>query len=251
MTHYLLADAHLFPEPAEHPGRVRLLGFLSELLAGEPGTLWILGDLFDFWFEYRSVAPAGHWRVLSALRALSENGWKVHALPGNHDSWLGVQFEAAAGADVLTDRVLRAELAGRPAVLTHADGLGGGDLGYRLLLRPVLRSRLSALLFGLLHPDLGSGLAGLFSGTSRRILRRSVEELPPGLADWAERQLGSADLVVTAHTHVPLLRRLPGGIHLSLGDWIRSFSWARVDGEGVYLFCDGGLADSSSWSDGA
>ena len=251
MTHYLIADAHLFPPPAEHPGRERLLDFLGSLLEGEPAALWILGDLFDFWFEYRSVAPAGHWRVLSALRALTDAGWNVRALPGNHDSWLGGSFEEATGARVLPERIARAELAGRRAVLAHGDGLGPGDIGYRFLLRPVLRARLSAFLFGLLHPDLGRGLARLFSGTSRRILRRSVEELPPGLARWAEGELDSAELVVTAHTHVPVIRSLPGGIHLSLGDWIRSFSWARVDREGVALYCNGDLADSGPWPEGA
>ncbi len=250
MTHYLIADAHLFPESIEHPGRKRLLDFLGGLQGRDPATLWILGDLFDFWFEYRSVAPAGHWRVLSALRALSDAEWSIRALPGNHDSWLGSHFAEATGARVLTERVVRTELAGRPAVLTHGDGLGHGDLGYRLLLRPLIRSRLSALLFGLLHPDAGRSLARLFSGTSRRILRRSMEELPSGLAAWAAGQLDSADLVVTAHTHVPALRVLPGGLHLSLGDWIKSFSWARVDSAGVSICADGADVESCEWSRG-
>lgn len=251
MTHYLIADAHLFPEPRPHPGRERLLRFLDDLAGRDPSALWILGDLFDFWFEYRSVAPSGHWRILSALRELSDAGWSVRVLPGNHDSWLGGHFADATGAEVLDDRAVETEMAGRRAVLSHGDGLGAGDLGYRWLLRPVLRSRVSAALFGMLHPDLGRRLARLFSGTSRRILRRAAEEMPQGLAGWADETLKTADLVVTAHTHLPLIRALPGGIHLSLGDWIRSFSWGRVDDCGVALFADGAAVGNAPWSDRA
>lgn len=248
MTHYLLADAHLFPEPAPHPGRDRLLRFLNGLLKRESATLWILGDLFDFWFEYRSVAPSGHWRILSALRELGDSGWSVRVLPGNHDSWLGAQFSAATGAEILSSRAVETEMEGRKVVLAHGDGLGSGDVGYRFLLRPILRSRISAALFGILHPDLGRSIARLFSGTSRRILRRAVEEMPPGLAGWADETLKTSDLVVTAHTHLPLIRSVPGGIHLSLGDWIRSFSWARVDEYGVALFADGSAVDRTPWA---
>ena len=247
MNHYLLADAHLFPEPESHPGRDRLIAFLEVLIKERPGTLWILGDLFDFWFEYGSVAPAGHWRVLSALRALSDQGWELKVLPGNHDGWLGEHFMAASGASVLSQQVVRTEIAGREAALAHGDGLGSGDLGYRLLLRPLLRSSLAAHLFRLVHPDLGRLFARAFSGTSRRILRRRAETMPEGVAEWASSMLESVDLVVTAHTHLPLVRQLPEGIHLSLGDWIRSFSHARVDQSGVELFVDGERVDDAGW----
>jgi UDP-2,3-diacylglucosamine hydrolase len=242
----MIADAHLFPEPEAHPGRDRLLGFLRDLTGQEPGHLWILGDLFEFWFEYRSVVPDGYHRVLAALRAVTDSGWDLTFLPGNHDTWVGKHFQRITGADINHQKYVQMRMNDLDVVLSHGDALGRGDLGYKLLLRPILRSPVSKALFYLLHPDLSAPLARSFSGTSRRFLRKDCEKLPSGLAQWAESMLSQADLVVTAHTHVPMIRRLPGGCHLSLGDWLKSFSYATLSANELKLYVNDKLSDSCS-----
>ncbi len=233
MTHYLLSDAHLYPENRPHPGRKRLLAFLDGLAGADPGTLWILGDLFDYWFEYSTVMPAGHGPVLCRLRKLSDCGWKTVFMPGNHDWWVGGLFQAETGMEVRRESLLRVDMDGRRAVLAHGDGLGRGDWGYRAV-RPVLRAGISSRLFSLVHPTPATALAMLFSGTSRRYLRRKVRVIPEHLRKWAEEQMKGADLVVTGHTHVPLLRNHAGGFVVSLGDWMGHFTYLKV-GEGKVL----------------
>lgn len=225
------SDAHLFPVPKPHPGRDRLRVFLRSLRDGEPGDLWIAGDLFDYWFESRGRAPSGHEEVLSALRSLADSGWRIRFLPGNHDWWVGPRFEEASGAAVVRLRTVRLEYGGLKVLLAHGDGLGGGDLGYRLLLRPILRNPLSIALFSLLPPGLAEALAGSVSGTSRRILRRQAEAMPARLARWAAAAIEDGhDVVLTGHTHLAASVPSRGGVHISLGDWLGSFTWAEIGG---------------------
>lgn len=244
MVRYFLSDAHLFPEPEDHPGRDRLVAFLKALYREkDPGELWILGDLFDFWFEYGSVIPAGHERVLAALGELSGSGWGVHFLPGNHDFWVGRHFSLATGAEIHSRRTVELAAGGMRLLLAHGDGLGPGDLGYRML-KPVLRSPLSMFLFRILHPDLGTLLARMFSDTSRRILRRDLDSIPEGLGYWVDGMLDMGyDAVITGHTHLDSVIRKDKGMHVSLGDWLTRFTYCLLadgaDGP-VMMSWDGG-----------
>lgn len=225
---FLAGDVHLDPEPAPHPGREAFLRFLRLLSGREPGTLCITGDLFDYWFEYRRFSPAGHERVLDALRRLSEAGWRLDFLPGNHDWWVGAHFSRATGAAVLREVPVEYRPGGLRVLAAHGDGLGGGDFGYRRILRPVLRSGISIAMFSLLHPDLAAAFARATSGTSRTVLRRRLDRLPRGLVSWADGMLSAgASAVVTGHAHIAACRGSGNGSHISLGDWITDPSWAR------------------------
>lgn len=229
MEYYFVSDIHMFPEPEEHNGRdlfIRFLEYLPEDRA--PGELWILGDLFDFWFEYGTVMPSGHERSISALRRLSDSGWSVNFLPGNHDFWVGDGFARASGASIHFDNPHVIHIGGRKILLTHGDGLGSGDLGYRIL-KPVLRSAVSKFLFRLLHPDIATWLARLFSDTSKRILRRDLDSIPPGLEKWMMDSLADdADIVITGHTHLDSIRHFEEGTYVSLGDWLTRFTYCVI-----------------------
>jgi len=226
MDLYLVSDLHHYPEPAPHPGREAFFSFLSDLgRLDPPGALWILGDLFDFWFEYGTVVPAGHERLLSLLRNLSASGWELHFLPGNHDFAAGKRFAASTGAAIHSGEPVVLDRAGRRLCFAHGDGLGTGDIGYRAI-KPVIRSRPARFLFSLLHPDIGIRFAKLFSGTSRRILRRDLDHVPAGLEGWADGALSAgADIVVTGHAHLGRITALAGGLHISLGDWLTRMSY--------------------------
>lgn len=229
MNRFFISDIHIFPEPDEHPGREKFINFLDDLLnEHSPGELWILGDLFDFWFEYRTVVPAGHERVLSAIRRLSDAGWDVNFMPGNHDFWVGNFFSMTTGASLHFEDYLIKNFNGKKVLLAHGDGIGPGDMGYKII-KPLLRSGLSRFFFSLLHPDIGSFLARLFSDTSKRILRRDLDSIPPGLEEWVEDRFEEdIDIVITGHTHLDSIIYGEKGTYVSLGDWLTRCTYCVI-----------------------
>jgi UDP-2,3-diacylglucosamine hydrolase len=230
VNHYFISDVHLYPETKHHPGREPLKKFLLELAEGEPGKLWILGDLFDYWFEYSTVIPQGFTEVLCLIKNLSSAGWRVCFIPGNHDWWCGDRLASETGMEIIHSTLHTTAVDGRKTVIAHGDGLGKGDYGYRFV-KPLLRSSAARFLFSLLHPTLATSAATVFSSTSRRILHKQVEYIPEYLSQWAGRQSDNGtELVITGHTHCPSLTKHGNLTHASLGDWISHFTYLKVGG---------------------
>lgn len=230
---YIASDVHLGAVPAdtEH----EFISFLHHV--GSHGrALLLLGDLFDFWFEYGTVIPGKHFRVLAALSELVAAGIPVTYIGGNHDAWGGRFLREEVGVDYQVGPV-RSELLGRPALLAHGDGLGRGDIGYRIL-KLVLRSRVTVAGFRALHPELGLKLA---RAVSRTETRGEDEAAARGRAAFLERWAGAqlkADRelawVVCGHAHEPaIIEVAPRRYYLNAGDWIRHFTYITVDGEEV------------------
>jgi UDP-2,3-diacylglucosamine hydrolase len=225
-----LADAHLGAESVERESQrqERLHAFL-ELLPGRAAELFVVGDLFDFWFEYRSAIPRRPFPTLAALRRLHDAGVAITYVNGNHDFWLGSFLAEAIGARTV-DGGLTLELQGRRIWLHHGDGLIGGDLGYKLL-RGVLRNRASIRLYQLLHPDLGIPLARLVSGWSRRSRSQRPLEADRLWSEIAEPRFRDGfDAVMIGHFHQPYERREAGREFFVLGDWIEQFSYVVLEG---------------------
>ncbi len=226
---FFISDAHLGAEPesAEAERTRRLHDFLG-WLPQAASTLYIAGDLFDFWFEYRTAIPRRHFPTLCALRRLGQSGVQVHYLTGNHDFWLGEFLEREVGAR-RHPSWLTLELQGRRIYLHHGDGLVGGDLGYRAL-RRILRHPVSVRLYQLLHPDLGIPLAHACSRLSRHAkgdqpleAERLVREVA------APRFAAGYDAVIMGHFHHVYERREAGREFFLLGDWIRHFSFLKLE----------------------
>lgn len=230
---YIASDVHLgaVPEATEHA----FVAFL-EHVGAEARSLLLAGDLFDFWFEYGSVIPGTHFRVLAALARLVEAGIPVTLAGGNHDAWGGRFLRQEVGVD-FRDGPFRTALAGRPAFVAHGDGLGRGDLRYRLL-KAVLRSRVATLAFRTLHPELGVRLARAVSSTD---VKAESDDAARGrarfLEEWAATQLrAEPDLayVVCGHAHLPAVREVEAGrYYLNAGDWIRHFTYITVAADGT------------------
>ena len=232
---YFVADAHLGAESREREAEreKRLHDFLNSL-AGRASALYIVGDLFDFWFEYRTVIPRRHFATLATLRRLRQAGVALTYLNGNHDFWFGrffgeeVGIETRGGPVTLTTQ-------GRRIWLHHGDGLVGGDLGYRVLKR-VIRNPASIALYGLLHPDLGITLAHLVSHWSRR--SRGEKPLEAERL-WREialpRFAEGYDTVMVGHFHHAYDRREPGRELFLLGDWIDRGTFAVLEDGKVRL----------------
>jgi UDP-2,3-diacylglucosamine hydrolase len=230
---YFLSDAHLGADSdaSERAQRTRLHDFLNSL-AGRASALYIVGDLFDFWFEYRSAIPRRLFSTLSVLERLRSSGLEITYLNGNHDFWLGHFLSAELGIRTV-DGALPLELQGRRLWVHHGDGLAGGDLGYRVLKR-VLRSPISIGLYRWVHPDLGIPLAHWASNLSRDT--KGERPLEPERL-WNEiavpRFKAGYDAVVIGHFHHLYERREAGREFFVLGDWIRRFTYLRLE-EGVF-----------------
>lgn len=227
---YLTSDVHLGAVPPER--EAAFVAWLEH--AGAAASRVVIdGDLFDFWFEYRSAVPRGHTRVLGALARVVDAGVPVLMVGGNHDWWGGSYLRDEVGVEFHREPVI-VDLAGRRTFVAHGDGLGRGDLGYRLL-RLILRGGLTRWAFRWLHPDLGAWLAAHVSKTEVRGSgpTRSERARSSELRRWAAGKLHEdpeLDLVVLGHTHVPLLDEVEHDrFYLNLGDWIHHRSFAVLE----------------------
>jgi UDP-2,3-diacylglucosamine hydrolase len=226
----LASDAHLGGAPAEQERA--FLAWLEH--AGDAASRIILnGDVFDFWFEYRTGTTRGHEVVLDLLRRVVDGGVPVTLVGGNHDWWGGPYLRDEIGLELLAAPDVR-EVAGRRTFLAHGDGLGRGDVGYRLL-KSVLRGRLMCAAFATLPPALGDRVARGVSRTGRKWDEWGPHQEARSrvLAAWAEARLLSdpeLDLVVLGHTHRPLLREVRAGQwYVNTGDWVTHRSYVVLE----------------------
>ncbi|MFM8472711.1 MAG: UDP-2,3-diacylglucosamine diphosphatase [Candidatus Kapaibacterium sp.] len=236
---YFISDVHLgLGSPDECREREHLLLRFLETCERDARTLVIVGDLFDYWFEYRTVIPRPFFRVLTKLDSMRRAGVEIEYLMGNHDFGHQDFFEKELGIRVHTTDIERV-YHGKRFYLAHGDGKVHNDTGY-LLLRPVLRSPVSIKLFQWLHPDLGIRLASSTSSTSRVHSDKRPMGPRDGLAEFAETKIDEGfDYVIMGHVHSPLVRTFTmashAGTYLNLGEWMRHRTFARFDGESCTL----------------
>ena len=232
--HFFFSDVHLglgTPESSRERERL-LLRFLDHVGSSDAETLWIVGDLFDYWFEYRSVISRHFVRTLGALAELADAGVQIEYLMGNHDFGHRDFFEMEIGARVYPGDVER-EIYGRRVYISHGDGKAFNDTGY-VILKKVLRSPISNRLWRGLHPDIGIGLAARASRKSRdhTETKHYGGERPgegDGLEHFARKKIEEEgfDLVVMGHNHRRVDVRIGEGRYINLGDWL--------SGSGSYL----------------
>jgi UDP-2,3-diacylglucosamine hydrolase len=187
--------------------------------------LFIIGDLFDFWFEWKHVILKRHFQVLCKLKGLTQKGVELHYLAGNHDFALGSFLQQEIGAHLHLDH-FQFEIGGRKFYLSHGDGLAPADWGYRILKR-VFRSRFNQKLYSWFHPDFGLELAHLCSFTSRNHTGRRWDVDGYAYHDAAQKKAQEGfDYILFAHTHEPVLEPVNGGIYVNTGDWLKYYSYA-------------------------
>lgn len=229
---YVISDLHLgFAKPAVERDLLRFLRYLQ----GRAASLVVNGDLFEFWFEWRTVIPRSSFRVLAGLAELREAGMSILLIAGNHDCW---------GGDVLRDDVgvdyhvgpWEGSLAGWQCRIEHGDGLRPReDRRYRML-RRVLRNRAAIAAFRWIHPDLGTALATRSSHASRSYGARDQGR---GLARIASQTLAThpdLDLLIYGHSHVPALTRVESGsVYANAGSWLDDPTFLRVSNERIEL----------------
>jgi UDP-2,3-diacylglucosamine hydrolase len=223
-AHYFVSDAHI--GGGSHDAEQRLFRFL-ESIRGRARSLYILGDLFEFWFEYNQAIPKPGFKALAELAELSRTGTHIGYLKGNHDFWFKDFWHRELGAEAADE--LDVTLDGKRVFLAHGDVLDRALVPQ--IFRVLMRSRIDGWLYSLLHPDIGIGLALSVARASR--VKSTKPRIIADMARFAEGKLGSGfDIVIMGHSHMPECRRFGAGVYINVGDWMTHFTYGVIrDGE--------------------
>jgi UDP-2,3-diacylglucosamine hydrolase len=228
---YFISDVHLGEQPAHiETERVKNFILFLEELSKDATDIFFIGDLFDFWFEYKYVIPKKHFAVIRQLAKMREKNINITYLAGNHDFWLGTFFERELGIHT-AENDWTGTIDGKNFYLYHGDGIAQKDYGYRFLKR-LLRNRISIRIFSLLHPDWGIPLARFVSGSSRLYTDRVNMNDQVDYLEYARLRFAEGyDYVLMGHRHSPFEHEENGKKYINLGDWLHHFSYAVYDGK--------------------
>lgn len=238
---YFLSDFHLgAPNYAASLEREKkIIRFLHEI-EDTAAAIFIVGDIFDFWFEYKKAVPKYYTRLLGTLASLTDNNIPVYVFSGNHDMWMSGYFEEELNIPVFHDpkEFVWNE---KRFLIGHGDGLGPDDHGYKFL-KKIFRNPICRWLFGILHPNWGIGIANYFSKKSREKTGTSDEAFLGEDKEWlilyckeilTRKEI---DYFIFGHRHYPIDFALNNNSrYINLGDWIRNFTYASFDGGVVEL----------------
>lgn len=238
---HFLSDFHLgVPDAATSLAREkRIVAFLDEA-AKDAEEIMLLGDLFDFWFEYSRAVPRGHVRLLGKLAEITDRGIPVHLFLGNHDMWIFDYVPKETGVIVHREPIVR-EWNGKRFLIGHGDGLGPGDHGYKFM-KSIFRNPVCQWLFARLHPNFGLWLGDFWSGRSRKKSyandRKWLGEDKEWLVQYCRERLAEEhfDYLIFGHRHLPIdIEVGAGSRYINLGDWITWFTYATFNGNELKL----------------
>ena len=240
---YFLSDAHLgsLAIPHRRTQERRLVNFLDSI-KHKAAAVYLLGDMFDFWHEYRTVVPKGYTRLLGKISELTDMGVEVHFFTGNHDLWVHDYFQKECGMTVHRDSLM-VDLYGQLFYLAHGDGLGSSDRKFKFL-RAMFHNKICRALFASLHPRWGMAF-GLEWARRSRMKRPDGKEPDYMGEDKEELVVFAKDYLKThpdvnfflfGHRHIDLDLMLARNSRLViLGDWISRYTYAVFDGEHLFL----------------
>lgn len=237
---YFASDFHLgIPNKEVSRQREQLLCQWLDEIRKDAHCLYLVGDIFDVWFEYSNVIPKGYTRFLGKLAELSDAGLKIEAFTGNHDLWMRGYFEDELNIPVHHHPV-ELEVNQKRFLIAHGDGLGPGDHGYKFL-KGVLRNPVAQWLYRRLHPDMGVGIANYFSRRGPKHAETEagfLGEDKEWLVQFCRQKLKEKhyDYFIFGHRHLALSYQLqPDSLYINLGDWIKYNSYAVFDGTQLSL----------------
>ena len=240
---YIISDAHLGSLALDHrrTQERRLVRFLDDIKY-KAAAVYMLGDMFDFWYEWKHVVPKGYTRFLGKLSELTDLGVEVHYFTGNHDIWTYGYLEKECGV-ILHTQPLTTEIYGKVFFMAHGDGLGRMKRGFRII-RSIFHNRTCQRLFSLLHPNRAMQF-GLTWAKHSRLKRVDGKDAPylgenrEPLVSFTKRYMKEhpdIDYFIYGHRHIELDLMLPGKKRVFIvGDWIRFFTYLVFDGEHIFL----------------
>jgi len=236
---YFASDFHLgTPNLKDSHKRERKIVEWLDTIKVDAKCIYLVGDIFDFWFEYKKVVPKGFVRLLGKLADLSDNGTEIHFLVGNHDLWIKDYLKEEVGISVHHENIIALEQ-GKKIYISHGDGLGDGDYFYKFL-RKIFTSKICQWLFARIHPNSAIALAQFWSNKSRKAntgndKKNSKEEI---LVKYCKQKqkINPVDYYVFGHQHFPLEIPISENCqYINLGDWISHFSYAILSNGKIEL----------------
>lgn len=237
---YFASDFHLgVPDYQGSRAREDKIVRWLDSIKGDAFELFLMGDIFDFWFEYTTVVPKGYIRLFGKLAELTDAGVHLYMFRGNHDMWMFDYFEKELNATMISNEFIM-ERNDKKFYLHHGDGLGPGDAKYKML-KKFFRSGFCQWLFERIHPNFGVGIANYWSQHSRLVqgkneVRKSLEQ--EWLVTFSREVLRTTffDYLIFGHRHLPLDIQLnEQSRYVNLGEWVNYFSYAVFDGEDLKL----------------
>ncbi len=237
---YFASDFHLGSYPKEQSEiREREIVKWLDHIKQDASELYLVGDIFDFWFEYSTVVPKGYIRFLGKLAELADLGIKITLFKGNHDMWMFGYLKKEIGATIINNELIL-DLNGKSCYIHHGDGLGPGDKKYKVL-KKIFRSSFCQWLFARLHPNLGIGIAQRWSKHSR-ISNNSDEKFLGEDKEWLIQYANDIlhtqhyDYFIFGHRHFPYEIELRKDSKIiNLGEWINYYTYAVWDGQTLNL----------------
>ncbi len=218
--YFFISDIHLGlqDKAIEVEKEKKLIDFLK-FAQNNCDELFIVGDLFDYWFEYKRVYQKGYYRTLTAIKDLSEKNIKIHYFIGNHDFLHRDFFEKEFGALMYHDAI-STELNGKKFFIAHGDGMVSNDTGYNIL-KWILRNKFFQWLYSLLHPDWGIAIASKTSKSSREYTNKKDYGEVDGLFQTAKKKIDAGyDYVIFGHLHKRIWEKYKNGNYINLGSWL-------------------------------
>jgi UDP-2,3-diacylglucosamine hydrolase len=238
---YFASDQH-FGAPTAQKSKVRERKFIEwiDSIKDDAEIIFLLGDLFDFWFEYKRAVPKGFVRILGKLAELSDSGIKIYFFVGNHDLWMRDYFETELNIPVFR-KPKEFNFNGKSFLIGHGDGLGPGDIGYKRM-KKVFTNPISKWLYRWLHPDIGIKLAQYLSIKNKLISGEEdvkfLGEEKEWLVQYCKQKLQKKhyDYFIFGHRHLPMEIQLQEkSKYVNTGDWISHYTYAIFDGKDLVL----------------
>lgn len=224
-AYYFFSDVHLGLESYEKEKlkESKVIEFLTE--AGKDAKeIYIVGDLFDYWIEYKEVIPKGYYKLFTKISELKDKGIVIYYIAGNHDFWRGDYFEKEFGIEICHTHIEK-EIEGKRFFIHHGDGFAHNDFGYKII-KKILRSKISQKLYSIIHPDVGIKLAKATSGSSRQHTSTKDYSQEDGMKQFAKKKIDEGfNYVIMGHRHIPQMTTFGNGYYINLGDWIDFFSY--------------------------
>lgn len=237
---FFASDFHLgIPDIASSRVREKLIVSWLDKIKPETAALFLVGDLFDFWFEYRHVVPKGFVRLLGKLTEFSDSGIPIYIFKGNHDLWLNSYLTDEINATIFDNPILL-QCNKRTIYVGHGDGLGPGDTFYKFL-KVIFTNGFARWCFSLLHPTISFGLARKWSADSRIKSEAEDEEFKGEkerllIYSKSVAEKWSVDYFVFGHRHQPLEMKVnEHSTYFNLGEWVNNPTYAVFDGTGFQL----------------
>lgn len=237
---YFASDLHLgVPNKEKSLEREKLFVKWLDEIKKDASALYLLGDVFDFWFEYRKVVPRGYVRILGKLAELSDSGLPIHFFSGNHDMWVFDYLEDEINLTI-HHKPIQIKLNDKTFFMGHGDGLGPKDYGYKFI-KKIFSSKVCQWLFARIHPNLGISIAQFWSKKSR-ISNGEKDETFLGEDEWLTQfckqqlKVSKIDYFIFGHRHLPLEINLGNqSKYINLGEWVNYRSYAVFDGHKLEL----------------